>query len=201
MLRLLYIFLIIFTLTNCCQYNNDSVLFSDSYNELLNLYNAGDTIVFISNNNHINSIIISSIDSLKECGGFLGYPRKNKLVNIKHLPLNLWNDGTEHIQNRPPRLLNQELISIENDLSGKIKESIIGFEFQDFNAYLKQMPDKTSDTLLTYLKIKEYWRLVTDLPKDNQTDTSIIEIIWTTQFGLTAYYYKNGDYYKIKNVR
>ena len=84
----------------------------------------------------------------------------------------------------------------------KIYPYYIGIEFREFYIQLRKIIDKQKDSSLAAMGVQEYWILENpSLEKYNSKrfpeKNFVTEVIWTSEYGLTAYYKKNGDLYKL----
>ncbi|MDW3196449.1 MAG: hypothetical protein R8G66_29005 [Cytophagales bacterium] len=187
--------------TSCCEFSDKDFEFSEDQIALFGHYNIGDTIYYQSKSGDYDTLTVSRIDSSQQCGGFMGFPVRGQSVEIKHVPKNKWVAGISHYEDKPAEEIDQSLITIVKTPIPDKNMYNVGFDFRDFYAGVDGHPNKQNDDFFTDLQIKEYWQVKTELPLEHQTDSSVVEIFWTSKFGLTAYFLKNGDYYKIKNGR
>lgn len=196
--KILWLFMAhVFFLSSCDMFDKADLKFETKYNSILSSYQPGDTLYFFSNTGDIDTITISAVDSYEiSSAGFMGFPHRNIRIRIKHLPNNLWSGGTEFRQHQPPKILDQMLIVVEKIPSLK-NQYFIGIDFRDFSIGLDTFPSTATGDLLANLGIREYWSIKTELPKERQNEFSVTEVIWTTKYGLTAYYKKNGEFYAL----
>jgi hypothetical protein len=194
-----FIILAFLFLPGCCTFSQKELEFSANYNLFLASYHVGDTIYFSSGTGDIDTITVSEIDTREDCGsGIMGYPHRSIWIKIKHLPNNLWTDGTESTQQGPEKVLDQTLLAIEKYPSDN--HYYIAIYYQDFLAGLDTFPAVVTGNLLADLDVKEYWQIKTDTSIKHQNESSVAEVIWTTKFGLTAYYKRNGEFYKLLTI-
>jgi hypothetical protein len=125
--------------------------------------------------------------------------RKNIDIEIKHLPNNKWTGGTESSQDNTSKILNQSLITIEKMIDSNPEDQyFIGLSFRDFEGEIENINQMQSDNLLADFGVDKYWLINTVIPDDKLDSTSVTKVLWTEKFGLTSYYKKNGDIYKLK---
>lgn len=187
--------IIFFSLLASCSSDTDFE-FTSRHRTLLNKYSVNDTIYFKSLRGDLDTFFVAKIDSL-HFGGIMAESTKKIFVEIQHLPINHWNGGTQSNQNGGSTILNQELITIEKCLDRKPEDQyFIGISFRDFEGKIENLDSITSDTLLADIGVNQYWQIKNDLK--NQNNNSISKTIWTEKHGLTAYYKKNDDFYKIQ---
>ena len=74
----------------------------------------------------------------------------------------------------------------------------IGISFRDFQGELKNISETETGISLADLGINKYWEINNEIPDDKLDSASIAKILWTEKYGLTGYYKRNGDFYKIK---
>lgn len=193
----LYTILFLF-LTSCC--SESDFAFTSKCRKLFNKYNLHDTIYFRNSRNDLDTIYIVAIDSIQQCS-MVSAKRKDIKIKIQHLPENRWTAGTELSQNGKSTILNQELIVVAKMISDKsVDQYYIGINYRDFMGELKTIDAMISDSLLFDLGITKYWVVHNDVIdwKQYENDSTIItKILWTEKYGLTSYYKRNGDYYKI----
>jgi len=198
-MKILFYFALLLTLTSCC--SESDFEFTPKHRTLLNNYKRLDTIYYKSLQNDLDTICIVAIDSFQECGALMVGKRKNIKIEIQNLPENKWTGGTELSQNGKVKVLNQELIIIEKMINNNLEDQyFIGINYRDFKGEIKNINEMISDSLLIDIGITKYWSVLNDVSdwKQFENDSTIItKIIWTEKYGLTSYYKRNGDYYKI----
>ena len=185
----------------CCQYNDNDFEFTELHNNLLKPYTKGDTIYFESNSGDLDTIIISNIDTLKECGCIMVGNRRHVAVEIKHLPKNNWTDGMEVSQDGSVKILDENLILIEKMFSDEIPEYYIGISYRNLMGKFPSFESSISDNKFMDLGISKYWIIKNQHAdrKQYQLDsTIIINAYWTEKYGLTGYDFRNGETYRIK---
>ncbi len=199
---------IIFT-SCCCNYEDKDFEFTPTHLKLIQPYSAGDTIYFSNQLGALDTITISKIDTLQDCGCLMVGNRRYVSVEIKHLPTNLWTGGKEMpSQEQPGRTLDQDLISIEKTLYGKEGNSngdkenyFIAISYRNAFGELKNLADKKTDSLFKSYDINEYWIIHNETAdwQENKSDShGIITLYWTERYGLTGYELRNGEKYTIK---
>ena len=181
-------------LTSC--FSDSDFAFTSRHRTLLDKYSVNDTIYFKSSSGDLDTFFVAKIDSL-QYGGIMAENTRKISIEIQHLPINHWNGGTQSNPNGGSTILNQELITIEKCLDRKQEDQFfIGLSFRDCEGKIQNLDSITSDTLLADIGINQYWQIKNGAKKQN--DNSVSKIIWTEKHGLTAYYKKNGDFYKIQ---
>jgi hypothetical protein len=183
------------TLTSCC--SDKDFVFDQGYRNLLKNYQIGDTIYFKTLNGDEDTIMVSNIDSLKVCS-FITINHKFVSIEIKHLPINHWNGGQEITDNKSV-YLDQELITVDKIPKDEKGNEVyyVGISFRDFIGEIKNLSQTQTDTLLADIGVNKYWLVTNDLTIDRGDTTTIEKIVWTEKYGLTGYYKRNGDFYKI----
>jgi hypothetical protein len=124
-------------------------------------------------------------------------------VEIKHLPINKWTGGTEMYQDKPPKVLDQDLIVIEKTPNDKDTKYFIGINYRNFMGELTAIDSFSTDNKFIDLGISKYWTIknqAADWPQYKQDSTMIINAYWTEKYGLTSYELRNGDIYRIKKT-
>jgi hypothetical protein len=186
----------LFALTSCC--TDEGFVFDSAHRNLFNKYLIGDTIYFANIKGDHDTILISNFDSIQVCN-LMTINHKSVSVEIKHLPINHWNGGQE-VTNNKSTYLDQELISVDKipkDENGK-SSYYVGFSFRDFLGEIKNIDQTQTDTLLIDIGVNKYWLVINELTIDRGDTTTIEKLIWTERYGLTGYYKRNGDFYKIE---
>jgi hypothetical protein len=135
---------------------------------------------------------------MQECGIIMAGKRKNISIEIQHLPTNHWTGGKESNQNGKSTILNQELITIEKLFDNEPEDQyFVGLSFRDFRGELKNVSEtKTRST--ADLHVDEYWEINNEFPAEQLDSGSVTKILWTEEYGLTAYYKQNGEFYKLR---
>lgn len=185
----------------CCKYDDKDFQFTESHNKLLEPYTKGDSIYFVDQNGDLDTITISNIDTLQQCGCIMAGNRRAISVEIKHLPINKWTGGTEMYQDKPPKVLDQDLIVIEKTPNDKDTKYFIGINYRNFMGELTAIDSFSTDNKFIDLGISKYWTIknqAADWPQYKQDSTMIINAYWTEKYGLTSYELRNGDIYRIK---
>jgi hypothetical protein len=200
-MKIINCIVIILIANGCCEFKEDDFKFSSDFQSILQPYNEGDTVFYVSTLGDMDTVAISTIDTFQSCKiGFLASePSRSVSVEIIHLPNNNWIAGTVLHEDKPPELLNQGLVTI---VKYPIDTSYyIAFQYRDFAASLYDLPLKEHGELLLDLGINEYWRINSDVPYDPQKENAVSEMIWSLEYGLTGYFKQNGEFYKIETVR
>lgn len=171
-------------ITSCCSLKNNDFSYNSEYTSLYKCYQLGDTIYFADNNQNLDAITITKIDSSSICGGVLGTRRKQVTVETQYL-----NDDTisQNIY---------ELIVVEKFPNSKTDEYFVGIRYLNFVGELN-INEKKKGNLLINLGITDYWIIPTSLPENNVQPNTITSIYWTNKYGLTAYYKFNGEFYTL----
>jgi hypothetical protein len=107
------------------------------HNKLLNLYSKGDTIYFSDAHGDLDTITVKNIDTLQQCGCAMVGNRRAISIEIQHLPVNKWTGGTEMFQNKPPKILDQDLIVIEKNFYDNGPKYFIGLNYRNFMGELR----------------------------------------------------------------
>jgi hypothetical protein len=158
-----------------CDESDLDLQFTKRHMHLYESYSPKDTIYFVSNHNDWDTLVIAAMDSSTQCGGLMTARGKRVTVEIKHLPKNNWNGGSEHSYGRST-ILNQELITIEK-LPQAYKSYFIGVNYRNFWGKISNINAVHHDSLLLDLGISEYWeinndRLESPLYKQDSTQIS-----------------------------
>ena len=201
-MRLLIILLTIFLLTSCCcNYDEKDFDFTATHNKLLHPYTKGDTLYFSDKTGNFDTITISNVDTLQQCGCLMVGNRKSIAVEIKHLPLNRWSAGTEMGDGKnPPKVLDQNLIIIEKIPHDKNEKYFIGINYRDFMGELTDLTKMNTDHHFEELGVKNYWTIINesaDWEQHKQNATIITRLFWTEKYGLTGYELRNGQTFKL----
>ena len=191
-----------FFLTSCCcKYDDKDFQFTEAHCELLKPYSISDTIYFANQEGDHDTIIISNFDTLQQCGCLMVGNRRKISIEIKHLPFNYWTGGTEMYQDKPPKVLDQELIVIEKTPDYKDNEYFVGINYRNFMGELTAIDSFSTDNKFIDLGISKYWTIknqAADWPQYKQDSTMIINAFWTEKYGLTGYELRNGHTYRYK---
>ena len=182
-------------MTSCC--SDIDFVFDQGHRNFFKNYQIGDTIYFKALNGDIDTITVTNFDSLTVCSS-MTINHKSISVEIKHLPINHWNGGQEITDNKSV-YLDQELITVDKvpqDEKGN-EAYYVGISFRDFLGEINNLKQTQTDTLLADIGIKNYWLIANELTIDRGDTTTIEKLIWTEKYGLTGYYKRNGDFYKI----
>ena len=204
-MRQVIIILTTIFLTSCsCKYDDKDFQFAETHNKLLKPYSIDDTIYFANQSGDLDTLTISNIDTLQQCGCIMVGNRRAISIEIKHLPVNKWTGGREFYQGKPPKVLDQELIVIQKMPDDKDGNYFIGINYRNFMGELTAIDSFSTDNKFIDLDISKYWTIKnqsTDWQQYKQDSTLIINAYWTENYGLTSYELRNGDTYRImKNV-
>ncbi len=193
-----HILLLITSLTIVSCFTDDELPFdfSDDLKKTVIPYQENDLIYFKNQLEDLDTLRISSKKTIEQNDSFSVQAFKNVTVSCEHLPFNKWTEGfifsTESNENE---IINQELITISADENSES----LSIRYRDFSIFVNELPEKKESDLLNDLNLREYWEFIDSNP--NNEPSSIIKIIWTEKYGLTAYYNMEGDFYLITNVR
>lgn len=168
-------------LDGCISYNGHM---ESKYTNLIGMYKINDTVFFRSENNDLDTIKISSIDSMivKDPGPD-NTPMKKISIKIRHLPLNKWNNGIDYND----EILDEELISI---LKSQISNNLVDDRYSVFIQYrgfFKQYNPlfaKQTDTI--FLGTNKHLK-----------NNAVVEMYWDTNKGLVGYKNNDGHVYKV----
>lgn len=159
-------------------------------------YEVGDTIYFESDRGDIDTIFISKVDSVEECGILMTGKRKDIFYEIQHLPYNNWIFGKNLHRNGEISEINQSLIFLSKNLYEPSKDDYsIHIQYRNFSGEL-DFGKSQKDDYLKELGIEEYWKLESDTAdwKEFGHDTLLImEVVWTKKLGLTKYIKRNKE--------
>lgn len=185
----------------CCKYHSSDFKIATSYISIYNNYKLGDTIYFSTQENVVATVYIAAIDSFQICGGFMGVPRKDVTIEIQHLPNNIWTGGQEFFQNKPVKILNQNLVTVEKIIFHKSKvQYFIGINYRDFVGEVTDSTIVRYDDMFETLGVGEYWEIGTELPLEKLDSNAVTKVFWSEKYGLTGYYKRNGELYKINST-
>ena len=155
MRQLIVLLTALFLSSCCCKYDDDDFLFSENYNKLLIPYSNNDTIYFSDQKGDLDTITITNIDTIQECGCFMAGNRRAISIGIKHLPINKWTGGTEFYQDKPPKILDQDLIVIEKMPDVQYSKYFVGINYRKFMGELIDLSKINSDNHFETLGIKK----------------------------------------------
>ncbi len=200
-MKYIYIFIISIFSTGCFSDDASDLTFTDEFKTFIDPYKKDDVINFKSSTGDVHTLKISAIESYENNGGFITYPLKTKTIRVKHLPENLWTgetvistgSGSDEIEKYDQRFIYLS----SREPSETRNQNSLSLKYRDFSISFDDVPALETGTLLKDYDISNYWRFESKYPSKDQTDTSVIEVIWTKKYGLTAYYLKNNDFYII----
>jgi hypothetical protein len=184
-------------ISSCCMINSSEFEFSKEHLSLIENLTLGDTVFFRNEYNDYDTIKISNIDIRQECGGIMGYPHKTYICNIKHLPKNIYYDGTVRQPDGTERILDQNLITISKFPSHMPdKQYSVIINFRDFSGEIISIDKIKTDSLFHDFGVQKYWE-ITSVGDTIISDSSrISKVYWSQKFGLTGYHLYNGAFYK-----
>lgn len=186
------IFLCLFLLVivyGCIEFNGDIPI---QYRSQLNHYKLKDTLFYRSNLNDLDTLRITSIDSLSVKQGPDNFPFKMINLRVEHLPNNKWFDGIilSKKTNHYDSIKNQSFIRLTKEMMPN--ESIFRMDvtFRDFygSIDLEKLEKTGKDTV----KAKN------NSLRDTLNSDSVIEVYWSKEKGMAGYKKKDGEVYKLK---
>lgn len=186
---------ILFLVISCLPFENGSLEITLDKKKHIMIYEnqLKDTIYFESISKDLDTFIIERIDSNKTNASMMNIESQWIAVEIRHLPMNHWAGGYIHTG----ETLNQELINI--GFFPSENQYFIGFAIRDFQGSLENFDSPRKDTLFERdFGITQYWEMDDNWEYYEDSIASVEKIYWTQEFGLTAYFKKNGDFYKLK---
>jgi hypothetical protein len=192
------LFLFVF-MSACISYDNKDFEFNKEDLCMLGPYKAGDTVIFTSDRNDRDTMLVIAIDSERvETHGGFGAPKpaNSKSVVITHLPIDHWTGSVTEV-NKPTKITHQSLITISKDPVNKSIRYTI--EYRNFAADFNLAPAGFHrDTLQIHgQKIFDYYLIRTDYPDRAVSPGDIVLVYWTKKYGLTAYTDRAGETWKI----
>lgn len=190
---------LIMILTKSCTYTVEIEEFTKEETAMFSYYqnNKTDTIFFESNTKDLDTILFDSLDFMvNNISSFMSSPNRQAHVQVFYLPFpNIYN-------------FNQYNDSIPEDsrfmlsmVKGNYSDpTSILISYRSFWGEIENISQTKQDSLLDEFGIKEYWLVEkSGYSSDRDNEAYDVEkVIWTREFGLTGYYLKSGDYYKIK---
>ncbi len=188
----------LFLTSCCCQYDEDDFAFSERYNKLLKPYTKGKIIYFSNASGDLDTIMVSNIDTIQQCGCFMVGNGRSVSVKIKHLPVNHWIAGTEWPQDKPPNILDQTIIGVGKSPNDTGWVYSIGIHYRYFMGNLSDTSTKYSDNRFEKSGIQNYWVIANQIAEWEQykkDSTIILKAYWTEKYGLTGYDLRNGQNY------
>ncbi len=185
----------------CCKYDDVDFKFSKKYTNYLKPYKQGDTIYFADQYGDYDTVLISAIDTLQECGCVQVSNRKTVRVRIRHLPQNRWNGGTESKQSKPATVLDQELIVVEKTPDKTDPHYFTGINFRNFSGEISDSSNRVTDDRFKKYHVRNYLVIRNNARNWKQyrnDSTMILNLFWTEKYGLTGYELRNGQQYTIR---
>lgn len=184
-----YLFIIIAFFFNSCKIDET---IEEKYRQPFSHYSIGDTIFFKNNTKGLDTIRITSIDSLSNNGG-LSYPAF-KIIDLKieHLPMNKWFSMRMYNESKG-RLdtIQTDLIHLYKDQSWDKKSDKyrVYIGYRDFSGELDvdNLKERKIDTIKT----------LTRYSRHKLTDSSVVEVYWSYSEGLIGYKKFNGEVYHL----
>lgn len=166
-----------------------------SYRDLISPYQKGDTMIFKSSQNIVDSFVISDIDStILDKKGYFINPRNSKSISIyyKQIPVDKWQEswyegGTEEAKKRSRDGL---MISIVKFPDTETTECY--FNFKEFGCSKEERLFVNRDTIeIDGLKITDYYK-IENCMVSSQTASSIKVCFSTVDKGLVAFTTNDG---------
>lgn len=164
----------------------------DEYRSLMFVYEVGDTVNFLSETGVRHSFIVVSIDSITLC-----LERRKELhLNIRYLE-----DINKSIKYHNSDGDIARLLTIGTDRSSD--RFIISY--RGFGGYLEDKffhEERTytaaSHKAFSEIVTGEHWKIPNFSNSTRFSDTDIVEVVWTKEYGLTQYTLQNGDVFRIE---
>ena len=140
-------------------------MFDKNLRDLVDCYKIGDTIIFRSSTNLIDSFVISSIDStLNDKKGFFISARNSKSIRVhyRQIPIDKWQRHWTEMgsNNNHKKEISEDgtLISIEK--FPDTESSDYYFNFREFRCSKSEIPTLNTDTIiLDKLTITNYYKI------------------------------------------
>lgn len=167
-MKTLYIIILFCFFCSSCVWKafpDNKYLFDKNLRDLVDCYKVGDTMIFRSSTNLIDSFIISSIDSaINNKKGFFINARNSKSISVhyRQIPIDKWQrQWTEMGSNND----NKRDVSEDGTLVSITKfpdteSSNYYFDFKEFRCSKSEMPILNTDTItLDRLKITNYYKI------------------------------------------
>ena len=192
---LIYFSILLYLFSGCqseCD-NEAELAFAPKQQKRLEAYKDGDTIYFSDGAGNKDTIAVSAIESwtnncmLHATG-----------VDIKHLPDNLWSDGSE-IKNGKLVQLDQRLLLVEKQVDNI--DEYVSIHYRNFSGRITDDTETRSDSLFHYCHQRSYLVVENedaDSEKFKQDSLHIMKIFWTEKYGLSGYELRNGSVLRIE---
>lgn len=200
------LFLVLVIIVSCNRYPETGFLFSTKTREFLSFFKHNDTLLYQDSKGKVDTFIITTLDSSKhipppfESFSF-GGAQKSIDIHYKQYPNDKW--GTTS-SNNPQKYTYEEasIIGVSNSFGNSIDEIWIKFKnlsliYEDtskIGIFKKDTIILHSNVFTNYLDIGEDDKR----PKDS---TDVSNIYWAGKYGIIAYKYKNGDFWKRINLK
>ena len=161
-----------------------------SYRDLINVYKKGDTMIFKSSQNIIDSFVISGIDSgINDKNGLFINARNSKSISVyyKQIPVDKWQEywyegGADEANKRSRDGL---LIGISKFPDTETTEYY--FNFKKFRCSKNEIPEVNKDTIeINSIKMSNYYK-IDNCAVNPQNENSIKVCYSTIDKGLVAF--------------
>lgn len=190
-LQITILILLFFSSCNYRPFPKEKYEIGENYRNLINSYSLGDTLIFKSSQNKIDSFVISGIDSaINDRNGYFINAANGKSISLtnKQIPIDKWQytwlevkgDGKEH-----PHSEDGTFISIAKNPKDETTEYY--FNFKEFRCSKKETPKLNKDTIeVNGLKITNYYK-IDNCAVSSQNENSIKVCFSTIDKGLVAF--------------
>jgi len=205
-MRTLQITILLFLFFSSCTYRpfpKENYEIGENYRNLINSYSIGDTLIFKSSQNEIDSFIISGIDSaINDENGYFINAANGKSISLhyKQIPIDKWQftwregkgNGKQHLHSE-----DGTFISIAKNPKDETTEYY--FNFKEFGCSKEESPKLNSDTIeVNGLKITNYYK-IDNCAVSSQNENSIRVCYSTIDKGLMAFETYNNIFWTRQN--
>lgn len=161
--------------------NSTTYFDKNKYSDFYSAYANVDTLIF--NNKTLgqtDTLVITYWDTIRQEGNLRQL--SGKLFQIYSIQ-----DGQEIVF----------ISSYDSELSNQ--DDCMEIRYRDFWGCLGDTNNFRVDSLLSDFNIRRYWVISTNHPKRGLSENSIVEVLWSKEFGLTKYNLKNGSSFELKS--
>ena len=192
-------FILLFVAFTSCTYRpfpSERYTIDEGFRRLFSMYSVGDTLVFKSSENAVDSFAITSIDStLNDRNGYLMNARNEKSISVKYrqIPVDKWQD--KWIEGRGDGKIHEHsedgtFLSVVKFPDDQTTEYY--FDFKRSGCFKGDVPKPSTDTVaIGGLIITNYYKI--DNCRDVSQDQKAIKVLYSTlERGLIAFETNDG---------
>jgi hypothetical protein len=198
-------FLILFVMVSCNRYPESNFNFTAKAREFLSFFKYNDTLLYQDLKGKVDTFIITTLDSSKHIPPLFesfsfGGAQKSIDICYRQYPNDVW--GMTETNNHKKIYHEASIVDITSNYGSLIDE--VWIKFKNISLVYEDTAKigvfKTDTIILNGKVFTNYLDIGAD-DKRQKDSADVNNIYWDNKYGIIAYKYKNGDFWKRINLK